>query len=119
MAPQFCAPRTTSGRSQPEMCIAAVYLRSARAKEPPMRPVPRMVTREMRWGVIESFFSCQLLVLSPRNKSDDKCYRRDAEHAKGNGEFWDLSEEKSAASIGSAIAERHRRTLFPELSTDH
>jgi hypothetical protein len=29
-----------------------VYLRRASAKEPPIRPVPRIVTRLIRWGGI-------------------------------------------------------------------
>src|SRR2546426_9316349 len=32
-APRVCASRTTSARSQPEMCMSVAYLRSARAKE--------------------------------------------------------------------------------------
>src|SRR5246127_561151 len=39
-----------SGRSQPEMCRSVAYLRRARAKEPPIRPVPRMVARVIRCG---------------------------------------------------------------------
>src|ERR1700680_3105697 len=46
---------TISGRSQPEMCRSVAYLRSARAKEPPIRPVPRMVTREIKCGDIVLF----------------------------------------------------------------
>src|SRR6266849_604854 len=42
------ASRTVSGRSQPEMSRSVAYLRRARAKEPPMRPVPRMVARVIR-----------------------------------------------------------------------
>src|SRR5260370_14398374 len=44
------ASRTISGRSQPEMCRSVAYLRRARAKEPPIRPVPRMVARVIRCG---------------------------------------------------------------------
>src|SRR2546430_12998388 len=54
MAARNCASRTTSGRSQPKTWIFVVYLRRASPKEPPMRPVPRIVTREMRWAVIGS-----------------------------------------------------------------
>src|SRR3984893_14985010 len=39
-----------SGRSQAEMCRSVVYLRRARAKEPPIRPVPRIVARVIRCG---------------------------------------------------------------------
>src|SRR5882672_2571790 len=38
----WCA---TSSRSQPAMIMSGVYFRRALAKEPPMRPVPRMATR--------------------------------------------------------------------------
>src|SRR4051812_26804293 len=51
--PRERASLTISGRSQPEMCRSVAYLRRASAKEPPIRPVPRMVAREMRWGDIE------------------------------------------------------------------
>ncbi len=44
------ASRMISGRSQPERCRSVVYLRRARAKEPPIRPVPRMVARVIRCG---------------------------------------------------------------------
>src|ERR1700741_2330301 len=51
MAPDLRASRTISGRSHPTTAMSRVYLRSARAKEPPIRPVPRMVTRLMRWAM--------------------------------------------------------------------
>src|SRR6267143_4701966 len=76
MAPHFCASRTTWGRSQPEMCIWVVYLRSARAKDPPMRPVPSMVTREMRCGDIESF---QLSVVSSQFRVTNRRTNANAE----------------------------------------
>src|SRR5258707_14600964 len=44
------ASRTISGRSQPEICRSVAYLRRDRAKEPPIRPVPRMVARVIRCG---------------------------------------------------------------------
>src|ERR1700731_333734 len=46
---------TTSERSQPEMCRSVAYLRSASANEPPIRPVPRMVAREIKCGDIVWF----------------------------------------------------------------
>src|SRR5262249_3540177 len=48
MASRAWASLTTFARSQPEIWRPAVYLRRATAKEPPMRPVPRIVTRLMR-----------------------------------------------------------------------
>src|SRR6267154_438406 len=68
-----------SGRSQPEICTSVVYLRRASAKEPPIRPVPRMVARVMRCGDMS-----ELTVDSLPSKAGKKITQRRGER-KGSG----------------------------------
>src|SRR5271157_3695763 len=80
-APLFRTCCATSARSQPATRRSGAYLRSARAKEPPIRPVPRMVTRWIKCGDIGRT-SLQWTVYSSQSEKEQKYWRGDAGHAK-------------------------------------